>query len=127
MQPSKKLHVEMIVAFLIGTLEKRLCNKNFHEDYMDNVDEINFIINRDNGKNWGFEVKARLYANVVSNGEKITMIVRMTCSRPTIITAPMMIFTNMRHVYPIRGVENDVCRVCYCTRPRGWINSELLA
>ena len=52
-------------------------------------------------KHWGFKVKARLYVNVVSNGEKITVIVRTTCSRPTIITAPMMIFTNKRHVYPI--------------------------
>lgn len=50
----KKIACRDDCCFLIGTLEKRLCNKNFHEDYMDNVDEINFIINRDNGKTLGF-------------------------------------------------------------------------
>ena len=47
----------------------------------------------------------------------MTMIVRITGD---------LIFTTKRCAYPIRGEEDDVPGVCYRSRPREWIASQLL-
>lgn len=44
----------MNIAFQLGGLRKDFATRIFHEDYMENVDEIHFIINCDNGKTLGF-------------------------------------------------------------------------
>lgn len=70
------------------------------ENLTENVDETHFIINVDNGMTLDFrgdnDVK---YADVVSGGIGMTMVVRLTAGPEAIICAPFMIF------------QNDVCTV----------------
>ena len=61
----------MIVLFHLRVLSRGFARWNFHEDYMENVDDTHFITNRGNSKRLGFrghgEVK---YANVAWGGGK---------------------------------------------------------
>lgn len=47
------------------------------------------------------------YADVVSGGEPITRIVRLTGGFNTSIEVPMLIFKNGNRSYPRRGVDDD--------------------
>jgi hypothetical protein len=125
--PQKELHIEMMTAFHLGVLKRGFASGVFHEDYMENVDETHFCVNFDNGKTLGFRGQGQIkYADVVSGGDKMTMIVRITCGRQEKIETPMVLFTNKNRAYPIQGLPNDVPGVCYRTGPRGWIDSQLL-
>ena len=85
--------------------------------------KLTFVFNMDNGKTLAFigdkEVK---YADVVSGGEPITMMVRITGGKNSMICPPMLIFKNQNRSYPIRGVADNVPGVCYRSSPRGWMD-----
>lgn len=63
------------------------------ENYQENMDEIHFLINMNNGRTLGFrgdrEVK---YAEVVSGGVPITMTVKITGGVHAKICTPFLIF-----------------------------------
>ncbi|CAM6103572.1 unnamed protein product [Calypogeia fissa] len=88
---------------------------------VENIDETYFVINMDNGRTLGFvgdtEVK---YADVVSGGVGLTMVVRLSGGRESYIQTPMLIFQNDLRSYPIGGVPDDIPGVCYRSGPRGW-------
>ena len=68
--PAKERHVRMLVAFHLGTLHRGFLSGKFNENYMENVDEIHFLINVDNMKILGFRGnQAVKYSDVVSGGE----------------------------------------------------------
>lgn len=68
----------------------------------------------DNGKTLGFKGDNHVkYADVVSGGDPITMMVRLTGGPSARIEAPMLIFKNQNRLYPIRGVSDNVPGVCY--------------
>jgi hypothetical protein len=85
------------------------------------MDETHFVINVDNGRTLGVrgddDVK---YADVVSGGEGMTMMVRITGGPSALIQAPMMIFTNKSRSYPIMQVPDNVPGVSYRSGPKGW-------
>jgi hypothetical protein len=80
------LILNCIGEFQLGVLDENL---------VENADETHFIINMDNGKTLGFrgddDVK---YADVVSGGMGMTMVVRLTGGPGSTICAPFMIFQN---------------------------------
>ena len=43
------------------------------------------------------------------------------------IKAPMLIFTNSGSNYPIRGLEDNIPRICYRTGRKGWMDQVLFA
>ena len=96
------------------------------EILVENVDETHFIINMDNGKTLGFrgdnDVK---YADVVSGGVGMTMVVRLTGGPSSKICAPFMIFQNDNSSYPIRGVPDNVPGVSYRTAKKGFMTSSV--
>lgn len=66
------------------------------------------------------------YANVVSGGEGMTMVVRISGGASGYIHPPMMFFfTNSNRSYPIRGIEDNVAGACYRTGPKGWMDQRL--
>ena len=87
-----------------------------NEDWVENVDETHFVVNKDNEKTLEFcgdeTVK---YADVVSGGHGMTMIVRLTGGRTAWIEVPFLVFENKACTYPIRAVANDVPGVAYRT------------
>ena len=69
---------------------------------MENVDETHFVVNLDNGCTLGFRGDTTVkYAEVVSGGDLMTMVIRISGGRRSMIEAPMLIFTNSGSYYPI--------------------------
>ena len=68
----------------------------------------------DNSQTLGFrgDITVR-YAEVVSSGDSMTIVVRISRGRRSMIEAPMLIFTNANDSYPIRGLEDNIPGVCY--------------
>ncbi|KAL3678328.1 hypothetical protein R1sor_021284 [Riccia sorocarpa] len=117
----RERHMEMSVAYHMGKLSREFHSGQLDEDMLENVDETHFIINMDNGYTLGFQGDQEVkYADLVSGGQGMTMIVRLTGGRNARIETPMIIFQNKDRRYPIRGVPDDILGVCYRTWPKGW-------
>ena len=107
---------------LVSTNSSQFCYKyNLHvyigefqsgildENTVENVDETHFIINMDNGRTLGFRGDDNVkYADVVSGGVGMTMVVRLTGGPHAAICPPFMIFRTqsvvflmMSQVFPI--------------------------
>eukprot|EP00173_Palmaria_palmata_P001297 Plantae.Rhodophyta-Palmaria_palmata.ctg17089.p1 GENE.Plantae.Rhodophyta-Palmaria_palmata.ctg17089~~Plantae.Rhodophyta-Palmaria_palmata.ctg17089.p1 ORF type:complete len:127 (-),score=10.16 Plantae.Rhodophyta-Palmaria_palmata.ctg17089:2-382(-) len=67
------------------------------------------------------------YYEVVSGGEKITMMVRVSGGRSGVVEPPFMIFQNQKRNYPIQGVPDDVTGISYRTGPKGWMDKRVMA
>ena len=103
----------------------------FHEGILDenlveNVDETHSVVNMDNGKTLGSrgdnDVK---YADVVSDGVGMTMVVRLTGGPASKICAPFMIFQNDDCSYPIHGTPDSVPGVSYRTAKKGFMTGDV--
>ena len=80
-------------------------------------------MNLDNGRTLGFRGDTTVkYAEVVSGGESMTMVVCISGGRRATIEAPMIIFSNENRSYPIRGLIDDIPRVSYRTGSKGWMD-----
>ena len=76
------------------------------------MDETYFVINMDNGRTLGFRGDENFkYADVVSGGEVMTMIVHITGGANSRIGTPILIFQNAKRIYPIQGLL-DCVRTC---------------
>ena len=75
--PDKELQIEMQTAYHLGVLQRRFLSREFNENLMENLNETHFVVNLDNGRTLGFpEDTIVKYAEVVSSGESMTMVVR---------------------------------------------------
>jgi hypothetical protein len=66
-----------------------------------------------------------LLVDVVSGGDSMTMVVRISGRHQSLIEVPMLIFTNGNSRYPIRGLDDNIPGVSYRTRPKGWMDQAL--
>lgn len=123
---NKQEYIDKTVAYHMGQLKRMFEEGEIHEDDCENADETHFVFNMDNGRTLGFigdnDVK---YADVVSGGEPITMVVRLTGGVNASIQPTMLIFKNQARSYPIRGVVDDVPGVSYRSSPKGWMDSRV--
>ncbi len=79
----------------------------------------------DNGRTLGFAGDDNVkYADVVSGGEGITMIVRLTGGKRAQIETPFLTFINKSRNYRLRNLPEDVPGVCYRTSPKGFIDGQ---
>lgn len=125
--PEKELTIQKCVAFHLGELKRGFESGLLNENRIENADETHFVFNMDNGKTLGFKGDDHVkYADVVSGGDPITMMVRLTGGPDARIEAPMLIFKNENRSYPIRGVPDNIPGVCYRSQPKGWMDGELL-
>ena len=85
------------------------------------MDETHFLINCNNGRTLVFRGDKEIkYADVVSGGIGMTMMVYITRGSRARIGAPMMIFQNPNRSYPINNLPDDVHRASYRSGPKGW-------
>ena len=83
---------------------------------VENIDEMHFIINYDDGKRFGFRGDHEIrYADVVSGGQCITILVRVSGRADGHIHPPLMIFQKERKNYPILSVPDDARVFIYRT------------
>jgi hypothetical protein len=52
----------------------------------------------------------------------MTMVVRISGGRRSLIEAPMLIFKNGNSTYPIRGLDDNILGVSYRIGPKGWMD-----
>lgn len=122
--PARQLQIDRSIAYHLGVLKRGFDSGEFNEDTIENADETHFVFNLDNGKTLAFigdrEVR---YADVVSGGQPITMMVRLTGGKNATICPPMLVFQNVNRSYPIRGLDDNIPGVCYRSSPKGWMDS----
>lgn len=124
--PQKELQIEMHTAYHLGVLYRGFLSGDFDENLMENLDETHFVVNLDNGRTLGFRGDTTVkYAEVVSGGDSMTMVVRISGGRRSLIEAPMLIFTNENRNYPIRGLEDNIVGVSYRSGPKGWMDQSI--
>lgn len=115
--------VERRVAYFPGCISREFSSGTLIEDCVENVDESHLDFNVDNGKTLGFRGDNKMrYAEVVSGGEGMTMMVRISGGRRAVIENTFMIFKNRDCNYPIRGVPDYITGVSYRTGPKRWID-----
>jgi hypothetical protein len=59
------------------------------------------------------------YADVIAGGDAMTVVIRISRGRRSMVEAPMLIFINGNNNYPIRGLEDTIPGVFYQTGPKG--------
>jgi hypothetical protein len=97
----KELHVEKTIAYHLGELYRGFATAELDENLLENMDETHFV-NVDNWRTLGIRGdNYAKYADVVSGGETMTMMLRIKGGVSSQIAAPMMIFTNNNRSYPI--------------------------
>ena len=118
---AKQDHIEKKVAYHMGESRRGFESEDLNEYQLCNMDETHFVINCDKGRTLGFrgdtEVK---YADVVSGGIGITIMVYIAGGLCARIGAPVMVFQNPSRSYPINGLPDDVLRASYRSGPKGW-------
>jgi hypothetical protein len=118
----RQIHLEIEIAHHLGMVGREFQSGLIDEEMVENWDETHFVINMDTGKTLGFrgdnDVK---YADVVSGGMGMTMVVRLTGGPYAEICTPLMIFQNQQCSYPINGVPDNVPGVCYRTSKKGFM------
>ena len=118
--------LEKTVAYHIGELQRGFESGLLYEDNIENADETHFVFNMDNGKTLGFVGDKHVkYADVVSGGDPITMMVRLSGGRYAQIYPPMIIYKSQMRSNPIRGEPDNVPGVCYRSSPKGWMDGRV--
>ncbi|GMF64501.1 unnamed protein product [Phytophthora lilii] len=93
----------MQAASYLGELKRGFESGLYDENTAENIGEIHFVVDFDNGKTLGFGGEKQVKnADVVSGGEGMIMVVRISGGPSVHIMPPMMIFTDAICTYPIR-------------------------
>lgn len=107
-----------MILLKLGFNDDKLC-----KDGIEIADETNFVVSLDTGKIFGFMRNQHvMYADVVSGGVPMTMMVRNSGGVNAIIHHPMIAFQDMKIFYHILCVPDSVQRVRYRSSPRRWMN-----
>ena len=113
----------MNTTYHLGVFQRGFQYGIFDKNLMKNLDETLFTVNMDNGRILGFRRDMVVkYANVVTGGDAMTMVIRISGSRRSMVEAPMLIFINGTNNYPIRGLDDTIPGVCYRTGLKGWMD-----
>ena len=95
--PEKEAHDEMSVDYHMMKLHSGFKSEELREELICNMDETHFVINFDNRRTLGLRGDENVtYADVVSVGEGMTMIVHITGGGSSRIGTPMLIFQNAK-------------------------------
>ena len=126
--PQKEIQIERNTVHHLGVLKRSFDSGLFDENLMENIDETHFVVNMDNGRTLGFrdDISTK-YAKVISGGDSMTLVVRISGGHRSMIKAPMLIFTNLNSNYPIRGLNDNIPRMSYRIGSKGWMDQNLFA
>lgn len=87
-----------------------------------NADETHVVFEKITAKTLEMKEDENVkFADVVSGGEGMTMMVKISGACDAQIRPPFLIFQNVASSYPILGCPDDVSGACYLTGPRGWM------
>lgn len=119
--------IEKLAAFIIGQVVREIQSGSLNDNEIENGDETHFMMKMDDGRTLRIcgdeQVK---YADVLSGGDGMTMLVRITGGEKSLIANPLMILKNKDCNYPIRSVEDNVNGVLYRTGTKRWIDKRVM-
>ena len=122
----KELQIKRATTYHLGVLHRGFETRVFYENLMENVNETHFFVNLDNDRTLGFGGNTTVkYAKVVSRRDSITMVIRISRGRQSMIEALMFIFTNSGSNYPIRGLKDNILGIG--DQKGGWMRLFLLS
>jgi hypothetical protein len=79
------------------------------QTYFTSPDETHFVNNVDNGRTLRLSRdKSVRYQGVVSGGQGMTRMVRISGGKCAIAWQPLLVFQNVSRSYPMKGVPDDV-------------------
>ncbi|KAL3681117.1 hypothetical protein R1sor_024073 [Riccia sorocarpa] len=123
--PAKQEFIERYTAYHLGVLSRGFQSGELDENLQENIDKTHFVVNMDNGRTLGFRGDDHIkYADVVSGGVSMTMVVKVTRGRAGKICSPFMIFQNDNCSYPIRRVPDNIPGVSYRTTSKSFMTTD---
>lgn len=82
-------------SYKLGKLARQLCSGELQEKKGTKWDEAQLVINRDNGPNFEFKREDDVkWADIVSVGDRMTIIVRLSDVRDSRIESYFIVFKN---------------------------------
>lgn len=115
--------IDRQLKFHIGQLYRDLKYGSLNEEDIFNSDETHFVIylhrNHTLAKRGEKEIK---YADVLSGGDGMTMMVTLGGGSDGTMDVPLMILKNVSRSYPIRGLSDDVPGVSYRSSPKSFMD-----
>ena len=127
LSPAKIERLEKQVAYHLGVMARGFRSGELNEDCIENADETHFVIDVDNVRTLGFSGESEVkYADSVSGGDGMTMVVRLSGGKDAKIQPPFMVFKNANRSYPIRSVPDNVSGVSYRSGPKGWMDTKVM-
>ncbi len=112
----KRKEIDSSVAFHLGRLKYEFENNLLDENAVENMDETHFVVDTNNMKTLEYSgATAVKTLDVVSGGQGMTMVVRITGGESSRVASPMLILENPSSSYPIHGLPDDIPGVCYRT------------
>ena len=102
---------------------KRRFDTGMDQNMVENMDETHFLFDLHNCETLGFLGCTTVnFADVLSVGEGMTLVLRIYGVENAKVEALFMIFKNRNFSYPINGVADNIEGVSYRTGPRGWMD-----
>lgn len=125
--PEAQQKIKRRAAFFLGKVAREFQSEALEDANVENPYETHFLFNMDNGLTPGFRGDESIKsADLTSGGEGMTMTVRISVGKGSLVENPFMIFKNRDTNCPICGVDDNVPGVIYCTGPKGWINRRVM-
>lgn len=124
--PEKQADIEKETTHHFEWLNRAFESEELKEDDLKNADETHFVRNMDDGVTLGLMGENNVkYANVVSDGEAIKMMVRTTEGRRKDTQPPFQIFKSSLRSHPIRELPDIIPGVSYRSFLKDWMNSRV--
>lgn len=100
-------------------LKRAFPNGELDGNSVENAEESLFVSSLDNGKPSKFIGSSKVkYADAVSRGKSITVVVRITGGQRAAISPSMLVFKKMFRSHPNCRAVHSVPGVFYCTSPK---------
>lgn len=122
----KQLYTERSMAYHLRQLKRAFLNGDIDGNCVENADKTHFVFSINNCKALGFVGDSQVrYADLVSGGWSITVMVRKTERQRAAAQAPMLVFKNMPHSYQLCGVPDSVLGLLYLSSPKAWMDGAI--
>jgi DDE superfamily endonuclease len=115
------------IAHHLGTMKRGFSSGELEDGCVESMDDTHLRINVDNGRTVA-EIGNRQvkYLDVLSGGQGMTMMVRLSGGAGGMIANPCIVFQNESRSYPIRQVPDNVPGVSHRSQQKGWVDQKVM-
>jgi len=117
-----KAWTDQLIAYHLGILARGFDDGTIDENLVENMDETHFIYDLDDSIGLCRKGNDLSYHDIVSAGEGMTLVLRLTGGPNAKIQAPFFIFKNALGSHPIGGTPDNIPGVSYRSQRAGWMD-----